>query len=363
MDNASPIGRLDLPPMPPLDVGVVTAFDDAQAALAEALCSADELSGRAFHFVQRRILAEAVAAIEPTMPEHDPPLMPTRRRHLSRSQQRRLEGCAAAIRHLDSRTAMKQLGALEQVIAVETPMVLHTFIEAGNPHGRETNAGTIRATPIGFEADRNGFIPPPAANCRRLLLDAVTMANNAPAPPITRAAWLLSAFFAIHPFVDGNGRTGRLLFHAVVSEYSPCGIDWGTLPVLTAHRSTYIEAARHAMAPSVPHYDARLLAPIHLMAHVAEAAITGADQARARLAVLVDILDQLRATDLNDDQALLVLAVAADRNSCLGDFDQLLNDQATVTTMVDELVGAGWLRWDRAENLQIVGPNPFRART
>jgi hypothetical protein len=361
MDSAPQIGRLDLPHMPPLGVDVVTAYDAAQAALADALAGADELACRVFRFIQRRILTESLAAIEPTMPEHDPPLMPTRRRHLSRSQQRRLQGCAAALRHLDSRTAMKQLGALEHVIAVETPMVLHAFIEAGKPHGRETNAGTIRATPIEFEADGGGFVPPPAVNCRRLLLDAIMTANDAPVPPITRATWLLAAIFAIHPFVDGNGRTGRLLFHALVSEHSPCGIDWGTLPELAAHRLTYIEATRQAMAPSVPNYDARLLTPIHLMTHVAEAAITGADQALARLAVLVDLLDQLRATDLDDDQALLVLAIAADRNSRLSDFDELFNDQATVTMMVDALVNTSWLRWDRAGHLQIVGPNPFRA--
>ena len=84
--------------------------------------------------------------------------------------------------------------------------------------------------------------------------------------------------------------------------------------------------------------------------------------APTRIAVLVDILDQLRATDLDDDQALLVLAIAADRNSRLSDFDELFNDQAAVTTMVRELVVASWLRWVRAEHLQIVGPNPFRAR-
>jgi hypothetical protein len=358
-----PIGKLDLPPMPPLDIGVVMAFDDAHAALAEALGDADELACRAFRFIQRRILTEAVAAIEPTTPEHDPLLVPARRRHLSRPQQRRLEGCAAALAHLDSRTTMRQFGALECVVAAETPMVLHAFVEAGGPHRRETNAGSIRATPIGFEADGDGFIPPPAEECRRLLLDALTTANDAPAPPLTRAAWLLAAFFEIHPFVDGNGRTGRLLFHALVSEHSPCGIDWGTLPELAAHRSAYIEAARQAMAPSVPDYDAQLLAPIHLMTHVAHAAIAGAQQTLTRLDELVDTLDRLRATHLADDQALLVLAVAADRNSRLSDFDALFTDQALVTTMVDELVETGWLRWDRAGNLQIVGPNPFRART
>ena len=42
--------------------------------------------------------------------------------------------------------------------------------------------------------------------------------------------------------------------------------------------------------------------------------------ASTRIAVLVDILDQFRSTDLEDDQAI---AIAADRNSRLSDFDEL----------------------------------------
>ncbi len=56
-------------------------------------------------------------------------------------------------------------------------------------------------------------LPPPPSQIRAMMKDFVEMANKngEKLPPIAHAAIGHSDFEAIHPFVDGNGRTGRLI--------------------------------------------------------------------------------------------------------------------------------------------------------
>lgn len=97
------------------------------------------------------------------------------------------------------------------------------------------------------------------------------------------------------------------------------------------------------------------------MRHVTECSVTGAELAVRRLRTLGDALDRFHSAGLDDDHALVVLAVAADRNSHPDDLDPILDDPAAVTSIVDELVGANVLRWDRIGRLQLSGTNPFRS--
>ncbi len=58
-----------------------------------------------------------------------------------------------------------------------------------------------------------GHLPPPPSQVKALMRDFVEGLNTNPQklPPIAHAAVSHSDFDAIHPFVDGNGRVGRLL--------------------------------------------------------------------------------------------------------------------------------------------------------
>lgn len=359
VNSPGPFTQLDLPPMPPLDAELVGAHDEAHAALALAIRDAGDVVRRSFRYIQWRLMAEAMASVQPPSPECEPQLVPARRRHLSMSQQRRLEGCIAALRHFDSRVAMRASGAIPHVIESESPMVVHGLVETGDPHRRISNAGCIRATPSRFDTNGVLFVPAPPEHCRRLLLDAVTLAHEAPAPAITRAAWLLAAVFAVHPFVDGNGRVGRLLCHGLISEESPCGIDWGTAPEFAARRHAYIAAASTMTLPSLPSYDARRLEPVHLMRYVARCSARGAHRACERLHALAKVAGRLLDAGLDDERALVIVAVAADRNGRLADLGELFGDQAAATALVNELVVDGRLAWDQAGLLQLVGDNPF----
>jgi Fic family protein len=82
-------------------------------------------------------------------------------------------------------------------------------------------AGRIRAVqnwiggndfnPCGAE-----FVPPPPEYVEELLQDLCVAVNDDVLPPLMQAALVHAQFETIHPFDDGNGRTGRALIHVVL---------------------------------------------------------------------------------------------------------------------------------------------------
>jgi len=56
------------------------------------------------------------------------------------------------------------------------------------------------------------FVPPPVVEMKEALADLETFLHEAHTlPPLIKAALLHAQFETIHPFLDGNGRTGRML--------------------------------------------------------------------------------------------------------------------------------------------------------
>lgn len=60
------------------------------------------------------------------------------------------------------------------------------------------------------------FIPPPAEHVEGLMADLCAFIDDDRLPPVAQAAVAHAQFEAIHPFVDGNGRTGRALIHVIL---------------------------------------------------------------------------------------------------------------------------------------------------
>lgn len=60
------------------------------------------------------------------------------------------------------------------------------------------------------------FVPPPAKEIAPLLDDLVAFCNDTVHPPLVQAAYAHAQFETIHPFVDGNGRTGRALVQVIL---------------------------------------------------------------------------------------------------------------------------------------------------
>lgn len=88
----------------------------------------------------------------------------------------------------------------------------------------------------GARPGRAVFVPPPPDRVPELLADLERFIHDPePAlPPLVRVALVHLQFETIHPFLDGNGRIGRLLI-AVLME------QWGLLPQPLVYPSGYLK--------------------------------------------------------------------------------------------------------------------------
>jgi Fic family protein len=60
------------------------------------------------------------------------------------------------------------------------------------------------------------YVPPPPEAVTHLMEDLCAFANGDDLPAVAQAAIAHAQFETIHPFVDGNGRTGRAIIHLVL---------------------------------------------------------------------------------------------------------------------------------------------------
>ena len=85
-----------------------------------------------------------------------------------------------------------------------------------HPRGRGKAPGELRRSQVWIGGTRPGnaaFVPPPANELRDCLTALERFVNDEPeaTPPLIKAALAHVQFATIHPFLDGNGRIGRLL--------------------------------------------------------------------------------------------------------------------------------------------------------
>lgn len=97
------------------------------------------------------------------------------------------------------------------------------------------------------------FVPPPPEYVEELLEDLCSFLNDNALPAIAQAAIAHAQFETIHPFIDGNGRTGRALIHVILRRR---GVAPRVLPpvslVLATWSASYIQgltATRYRAKP------------------------------------------------------------------------------------------------------------------
>jgi len=86
----------------------------------------------------------------------------------------------------------------------------------GHGRGASLAPGELRRTQVWIGGTRPGnavFVPPPATEVQDCLRDLERFLHDQPEPtaPLIKAALAHVQFETIHPFLDGNGRIGRLL--------------------------------------------------------------------------------------------------------------------------------------------------------
>lgn len=129
------------------------------------------------------------------------------------------------------------------------------------------------------------FVPPPPEHVLPLLDDLFQAMDDDRLPPLVQAALVHAQFETIHPFHDGNGRTGRALIHVVLNRR---GIAPEYVPpisvVLANNRDRYMAALTAYREDGIGQW----------IEHFAAATATAANLASAYLQAVAELSEDWR---------------------------------------------------------------------
>jgi len=142
-----------------------------------------------------------------------------------------------ATNHAEAFDHLAPLANGKQPIARDTILMLHRLVMQNTIE----TAGRFRTIPVSIRGAR--LTPPPARQVEGLIAEWIAWIDGAGQAydPLLRAVIAHHGFLAVHPFVDGNGRTARLLLNLMLmrAHYPPALLlhDW---------RIGYLQALAHA---------------------------------------------------------------------------------------------------------------------
>lgn len=209
-----PVPRsIDLPPE------VVRALSDADAALGR-------LSGLGY------LISDPQALIGPYLTREALASSRIEGTQASLSEVLQAEVAAGdAEETMDVREVSRYLAASRQAfkLITELPITqrlilqIHEILLSG-VRGEDKEPGSFRRTPVwvgaaGATPDNATYVPPLPEHVPELLSDWEKYVNEEPdAPVLIQCAMMHYQFETIHPFLDGNGRIGRLLISLLLHE-------------------------------------------------------------------------------------------------------------------------------------------------
>ncbi len=136
------------------------------------------------------------------------------------------------------------------------------------------------------------FVPPPAEEVPALLEDLCAYASGDEHPPLVQAAVAHAQFETLHPFADGNGRTGRALLQLVLRRRGLCRRVVPPISlVLATEAARYVgglTGTRRAYPSGAPELVAGWMSWLELVAQVTRRACVEADRYEQRTAALVE---------------------------------------------------------------------------
>ncbi len=188
-----------------------------------------------------------------------------------------------ALRNIFATEKALEIADSDSPITLDTIRDIHAVLMegeaiAGNIRHRQNwiGAGALDATPL-----HAAFVPPSPDHLPRLMDDLVACINQTSLNPIVHAAIVHAQFETIHPFADGNGRTGRAVIQLMLRRSGLT--DRCTPPISSAlalNKDEYILSLNNTHVECEPHDPARSEAVSIWVAGFSNSAIAATDFAR-----------------------------------------------------------------------------------
>lgn len=260
---------------------------------------------------------------------------------------------AEAIRNVAATRLALRLGAERRALRLGDINEIHAALM-----GDADDAGTLRhqqgwiGTALHQTPHDAIHVAAPVDLLAPLMDDLVQAANRPTASPLLQAALVHAQFITIHPYRDGNGRTGRCLMHLMLRRSGMTAVCAPPLSVaLAGRRSRYLRALNMSRAvcdPADPARSSRLEPWLRLFCEAMSAASAYAVNAVEHLgACHDDWTDALRRGGVRSDNAamrLLPLLVEHPVLTARTVADLLGVDDRTARRSLDRLVAVGALR-------------------
>ena len=335
-----------------LDGDVAADVADAEAALVRLDAAAGALADTEA-FARLLLRAEAVAS--------------SRIEGLEVGGRRLLRAQAARQSGEEPRdvTAVEVLGNIEAMawaveavppggaISVEIVLEAHRRLLAGTR--LEEHGGRIRTVQnwIGgsdYNPCAAAFVPPPHNMVDDLLSDLAEFCNDDSLPAVAQAAIAHAQFETIHPFVDGNGRTGRALIHLILRRR---GLAPRILPPVSLILATWpgdyiagLTGTRYESAPDSEEAHAGINRWIALFASACQRAAEDAGRFEEQVRALQDSWrERLRSVRRGSAADLLVRALPGAPLLTATTASDLIGRSFQATSLaIDRLVEAGVLK-------------------
>jgi Fic family protein len=228
------------PPLPPalvLDLGLVGALSEADRAIGELGGTGGWLPEPHIlirPFLRREaVLSSKIEGTQATMAdlvlfEADAPT----------SDNPDVHEVFNYVKALEDATAPGRALPLSLRLVRDMHRTLMTGVRGGDATPGEFRRSQNWIGPPGCVLNDATYVPPPVDEMQACLdLLERYLHDHSDIPPLLRVALVHYQFEAIHPFLDGNGRVGRLLISLLL-------LEWGLLPKPLLYLSAYFEANR-----------------------------------------------------------------------------------------------------------------------